>query len=255
MANLYKVNYKDRTYKVKANDHQEAANKVIKKLKDVSYKEYAKKFSSPDGGFEVSVSTDWNTGEADGIRIAPYWAGGAANNIKTSEQLLDALKQAIAYAKSIKTKLNLKDSKVCDGTITPTTKAGRDVAIYVLQSDADKNLYFSIGKTFSVKDGPFTYQKYEMNGTDPKTLLNELLKNGWHITQKTPYEMIDEAEHLEKFEVKDEYIKGPRGEFKLSEKTKKELESEGYGLHHTFEKDGKRYYVMTKNNNAVACIE
>lgn len=55
--------------------------------------------------------------------------------------------------------------------------------------------------------------------------------------------------------IKDEYIKTPRGQFKLSEKNRKQLESEGYGYHHQINKDGKIYYIMTKNNEAVACSD
>lgn len=50
-------------------------------------------------------------------------------------------------------------------------------------------------------------------------------------------------------------VEGPRGTFEIVEKSKDELEKDGFGYHHTFEKDGKNYDVFTKENTAVAILK
>lgn len=101
------------------------------------------------------------------------------------------LKEAIAFTE------NIKDSINDDLNIKPTSKAGTDKAIYVLQSDLDKNLFFYIGKTFAMKDGSYTYQKFEMNGVSPEALRADLLKHGWHDTNENHNMLIDEESTYE----------------------------------------------------------
>lgn len=50
-------------------------------------------------------------------------------------------------------------------------------------------------------------------------------------------------------------IEGPRGTFEIVEKSKDELEKDGFGYHHTFQKDGKNYDVFTKEDTAVAILK
>lgn len=72
------------------------------------------------------------------------------------------------------------------------TKApGTDKIIYVMQSDIDKNLYFYIGKTFSMKEGNWGYTKFEMGNTTPDELKSELARNGWHQVVNGPAKIID----------------------------------------------------------------
>jgi rubrerythrin len=52
-----------------------------------------------------------------------------------------------------------------------------------------------------------------------------------------------------------EFVKGPRGEFKLSSKSVDELKADGYGFHHSFDKDGSRYDVFTKDSDSVAVLK
>ncbi len=52
----------------------------------------------------------------------------------------------------------------------------------------------------------------------------------------------------------EETIKTPRGRFRLSSKSYKELKEEGWGLHHSHKIEGKEYYIMAKDNKAVACL-
>ena len=78
--------------------------------------------------------------------------------------------------------------------IQATKTPGTDKIIYVMQSDIDKNLYFYIGKTFSMKEGAWGYTKFEMGNTTPEQLKAELSKNGWHAVSQGVARIID-AEH------------------------------------------------------------
>lgn len=51
------------------------------------------------------------------------------------------------------------------------------------------------------------------------------------------------------------YIKTPRGQFTLSTKSYEELRNEGWGMHHTHEENGITYYIVGKDNRAVACVK
>lgn len=83
----------------------------------------------------------------------------------------------------------LKDGKMKD--IQATKTPGTDKIIYVMQSDIDKNLYFYIGKTFSMKEGDWGYTKFEMGNTTPDELKSELARNGWHQVVSGPARIID----------------------------------------------------------------
>lgn len=144
--------------------------------------------------------------------------------------------------------------------IQATKKPGTDKIIYVMQSDIDKNLYFYIGKTFSMKEGNWGYTKFEMGNTTPDELKSELARNGWHQVVNGPARIIDasneewtvvEEENYKKANkpiIDEEYVQLPRGRFKVVEKTKEEVEREGYGYHHS----ANGYSVYTKNNAAIA---
>ena len=155
-------------------------------------------------------------------------------------------------------KYKIEDEGMKD--IQATKTPGTDKIIYVMQSDIDKNLYFYIGKTFSMKEGSWGYTKFEMGNTTPEQLKAELARNGWHQVASGPARIIDasneewtvvEEENYKKANksiIDEEYVQLPRGRFKVVEKTKKELEKEGYGYHHS----DNGYSVYVKNNNAVA---
>lgn len=89
-------------------------------------------------------------------------------------------------------KYKIEDSEMKD--IQSTKAPGTDKIIYVMQSDIDKNLYFYIGKTFSMKEGAWGYTKFEMGNTTPEQLKAELSKNGWHTVSQGVARIID-AEH------------------------------------------------------------
>lgn len=155
-------------------------------------------------------------------------------------------------------KYKIEDSEMKD--IQSTKTPGTDKIIYVMQSDIDKNLYFYIGKTFSMKEGAWGYTKFEMGDDTPEQLKAELARNGWHQVASGPARIIDasneewtvvEEENYKKANksiIDEEYVQLPRGRFKVVEKTKEELEREGYGYHHS----ANGYSVYTKNNTAIA---
>lgn len=87
---------------------------------------------------------------------------------------------------------SIEDSEMKD--IQSTKAPGTDKIIYVMQSDIDKNLYFYIGKTFSMKEGAWGYTKFEMGNTTPEQLKAELSKNGWHAVSQGVARIID-TEH------------------------------------------------------------
>lgn len=72
-----------------------------------------------------------------------------------------------------------------------TNESGNDKIIYVMQSNADKDLYFYIGKTYSMKEGDWSYQKVKMGSTTPEQLKKELEQNGWHQVANGPAKIID----------------------------------------------------------------
>lgn len=83
----------------------------------------------------------------------------------------------------------IRDSDMKD--IQSTKAPGTDKIIYVMQSDIDKNLYFYIGKTFSMKEGAWGYTKFEMDDTTPEQLKADLSKHGWHQVASGPAKVID----------------------------------------------------------------
>ena len=130
-------------------------------------------------------------------------------------------------------KYKIEDSEMKD--IQTTKTPGTDKIIYVMQSDIDKNLYFYIGKTFSMKEGAWGYTKFEMGDDTPEKIKAELARNGWHQVASGPARIIDasneewtvvEEENYEKankpIDAKDEaeknfkiYVKNAFGAYKV----------------------------------------
>lgn len=95
------------------------------------------------------------------------------------------------YIKHIrKVKDGVKDMKVSHDNI-------REQPVFVMQSDADKNLFFYIGKTHAMKEGEYTYAQYDMEGMTPDELRKELEANGWHKVARGPAPFIDEDPYEE----------------------------------------------------------
>lgn len=113
------------------------------------------------------------------IEAARYHRGSLERNDRMSFVIIDCNDG----------RYKIEDDKMKD--IQVTKKPGVDKIIYVMQSDIDENLFFYIGKTFSMKEGAWGYTKFEMSGTTPEQLKAELSKNGWHQVTNGPARVID----------------------------------------------------------------
>lgn len=113
------------------------------------------------------------------IEAARYYRGSLERN--------DKMEFVIVDCNDGKYKIEDEGMKDIQATKTP----GTDKIIYVMQSDIDKNLYFYIGKTFSMKEGAWGYTKFEMGDDTPEKIKAELARNGWHQVASGPARIID----------------------------------------------------------------
>lgn len=207
-------------------------------------------------GYAIVVKRYWKQYGRNAFVDATESSIEAARYHRGSLERNDKMEFVIVDCNDGKYKIEDEGMKDIQATKTP----GTDKIIYVMQSDIDKNLYFYIGKTFSMKEGSWGYTKFEMDNTTPEQLKAELARNGWHQVASGPARIIDasneewtvvEEENYKKANkpiIDEEYVQLPRGRFKVVEKTKEELEREGYGYHHS----ANGYSVYTKNNTAIA---
>lgn len=207
-------------------------------------------------GYAIVVKRYWKQYGRNAFVDATESSIEAARYHRGSLERNDKMEFVIVDCNDGKYKIEDEGMKDIQATKTP----GTDKIIYVMQSDIDKNLYFYIGKTFSMKEGNWGYTKFEMDDTTPEQLKADLSKHGWHQVANGPARIIDasneewtvvEEENYEKANkalIDEEYVQLPRGRFKVVEKTKEELENEGYGYHHS----ANGYSVYVKNNSAVA---
>lgn len=207
-------------------------------------------------GYAIVVKRYWKQYGRNAFVDATESSIEAARYHRGSLERNDKMEFVIVDCNDGKYKIEDEGMKDIQATKTP----GTDKIIYVMQSDIDKNLYFYIGKTFSMKEGAWGYTKFEMGDDTPEKIKAELARNGWHQVASGPARIIDasneewtvvEEENYEKANkavIDEGYVQLPRGRFKVVEKTKEELEKEGYGYHHS----ANGYSVYVKNNNAVA---
>lgn len=209
-------------------------------------------------GYAIVVKRYWKQYGRNAFVDATESSIEAARYHRGSLERNDKMEFVIVDCNDGKYKIEDEGMKDIQATKTP----GTDKIIYVMQSDIDKNLYFYIGKTFSMKEGAWGYTKFEMGDDTPEKIKAELARNGWHQVASGPARIIDasneewtvvEEENYEKANkpvgAKDEeYVQLPRGRFMVVTKTKEELEKEGYGYHHS----DRGYSVYVKNNQAVA---
>lgn len=207
-------------------------------------------------GYAIVVKRYWKQYGRNAFVDATESSIEAARYHRGSLERNDKMEFVIVDCNDGKYKIEDEGMKDIQATKTP----GTDKIIYVMQSDIDKNLYFYIGKTFSMKEGAWGYTKFEMGNDTPEQLKAELARNGWHQVASGPARIIDasneewtvvEEENYKKANksiIDEEYVQLPRGRFKVVEKTKEELEREGYGYHHS----ANGYSVYTKNNTAIA---
>lgn len=207
-------------------------------------------------GYAIVVKRYWKQYGRNAFVDATESSIEAARYHRGSLERNDKMEFVIVDCNDGKYKIEDEGMKDIQATKTP----GTDKIIYVMQSDIDKNLYFYIGKTFSMKEGSWGYTKFEMGNDTPEKIKAELARNGWHQVASGPARIIDasneewtvvEEENYKKANksiIDEEYVQLPRGRFKVVEKTKEELEREGYGYHHS----ANGYSVYTKNNTAIA---
>lgn len=207
-------------------------------------------------GYAIVVKRYWKQYGRNAFVDATESSIEAARYHRGSLERNDKMEFVIVDCNDGKYKIEDEGMKDIQATKTP----GTDKIIYVMQSDIDKNLYFYIGKTFSMKEGAWGYTKFEMGDDTPEQLKAELARNGWHQVASGPARIIDasneewtvvEEENYKKANksiIDEEYVQLPRGRFKVVEKTKEELKREGYGYHHS----ANGYSVYTKNNTAIA---
>nr|DAF50599.1 MAG TPA: prohead serine protease [Phage sp. ctqZP6] len=184
-------------------------------------------------GYAIVVKRYWKQYGRNAFVDATESSIEAARYHRGSLERNDKMEFVIINCNDGKYKIEDEGMKDIQATKTP----GTDKIIYVMQSDIDKNLYFYIGKTFSMKEGAWGYTKFEMGDDTPEKIKAELARNGWHQVASGPARIIDasneewtvvEEENYEKanklIDAKDEaeknfkiYVKNVFGAYKVAD--------------------------------------
>lgn len=138
-------------------------------------------------GYAIVVKRYWKQYGRNAFVDATESSIEAARYHRGSLERNDKMEFVIVDCNDGKYKIEDKGMKDIQATKTP----GTDKIIYVMQSDIDKNLYFYIGKTFSMKEGAWGYTKFEMGDDTPEKIKAELARNGWHQVASGPARIID----------------------------------------------------------------
>lgn len=141
-------------------------------------------------GYAIVVKRYWKQYGRNAFVDATKSSIEAARYHRGSLERNDKMEFVIVDCNDGKYKIEDEGMKDIQATKTP----GTDKIIYVMQSDIDKNLYFYIGKTFSMKEGSWGYTKFEMGNTTPEQLKAELARNGWHQVASGPARVIDASD-------------------------------------------------------------
>lgn len=141
-------------------------------------------------GYAIVVKRYWKQYGRNAFVDATESSIEAARYHRGSLERNDKMEFVIINCNDGKYKIEDEGMKDIQATKTP----GTDKIIYVMQSDIDKNLYFYIGKTFSMKEGAWGYTKFEMGNTTPDELKSELVRNGWHQVTSGPARVIDTSD-------------------------------------------------------------
>lgn len=141
-------------------------------------------------GYAIVVKRYWKQYGRNAFVDATESSIEAARYHRGSLERNDKMEFVIVDCNDGKYKIEDEGMKDIQATKTP----GTDKIIYVMQSDIDKNLYFYIGKTFSMKEGAWGYTKFEMGNTTPDELKSELVRNGWHQVTSGPARVIDTSD-------------------------------------------------------------
>ena len=138
-------------------------------------------------GYAIVVKRYWKQYGRNAFVDATESSIEAARYHRGSLERNDKMEFVIVDCNDGKYKIDDEGMKDIQATKTP----GTDKIIYVMQSDIDKNLYFYIGKTFSMKEGAWGYTKFEMGDDTPEKIKAELARNGWHQVASGPARIID----------------------------------------------------------------
>lgn len=138
-------------------------------------------------GYAIVVKRYWKQYGRNAFVDATESSIEAARYHRGSLERNDKMEFVIVDCNDGKYKIEDEGMKDIQATKTP----GTDKIIYVMQSDIDKNLYFYIGKTFSMKEGAWGYTKFEMSDDTPEKIKAELARNGWHQVASGPARIID----------------------------------------------------------------
>lgn len=138
-------------------------------------------------GYAIVVKRYWKQYGRNAFVDATESSIEAARYHRGSLERNDKMEFVIVDCNDEKYKIEDEGMKDIQATKTP----GTDKIIYVMQSDIDKNLYFYIGKTFSMKEGAWGYTKFEMGDDTPEKIKAELARNGWHQVASGPARIID----------------------------------------------------------------
>lgn len=138
-------------------------------------------------GYAIVVKRYWKQYGRNAFVDATESSIEAARYHRGSLERNDKMEFVIVDCNDGKYKIEDEGMKDIQATKTP----GTDKIIYVMQSDIDKNLYFYIGKTFSMKEGAWGYTKFEMGDDTPEKIKAELARNGWHQVASDPARIID----------------------------------------------------------------
>ena len=141
-------------------------------------------------GYAIVVKRYWKQYGRNAFVDATESSIEAARYHRGSLERNDKMEFVIVDCNDGKYKIEDEGMKDIQATKTP----GTDKIIYVMQSDIDKNLYFYIGKTFSMKEGAWGYTKFEMGDDTPEQLKAELARNGWHQVASGPARVIDTSD-------------------------------------------------------------
>lgn len=141
-------------------------------------------------GYAIVVKRYWQQYGKNAFVDATESSIEAARYHRGSLERNDKMEFVIVDCNDGKYKIEDEGMKDIQATKTP----GTDKIIYVMQSDIDKNLYFYIGKTFSMKEGAWGYTKFEMGNDTPEKIKAELARNGWHQVASGPARVIDTSD-------------------------------------------------------------
>lgn len=140
-------------------------------------------------GYAIVVKRYWKQYGRNAFVDATESSIEAARYHRGSLERNDKMEFVIVDCNDGKYKIEDEGMKDIQATKTP----GTDKIIYVMQSDID-NLYFYIGKTFSMKEGAWGYTKFEMGNDTPEKIKAELARNGWHQVASGPARVIDTSD-------------------------------------------------------------